>query len=244
MVQDGDRGSVEPKSEPPAAGNPSRQVGIDVRSRDAFELLKLGEAIVTLQADLRNLRLEKEDLRFDRNRYQASAAQYQSKLTSALAELDQARVYRDEAGRTRREVVILAQEFEDRLSHERNEITALRADLKAEYDHRLRDEIRSLSREIGNQLERERSLVAESRRENEALQREIAELRAQHEKVLENQLAMLRAELKVESDLRVRREIVMLARECATKPGDRSDAIDQEPARKFGAGPRERWKLR
>lgn len=168
MIQDGDKDSTEITSGQSAMANPSRQVGVDVRSRDAFELLKLGEAIVNLQSDLRSLRLEKEDLRFERNRYQASAVQYQERLIRALDELDQVRSNYEETRDIRREVVSLAREFSERLRCERNkipehryeerlqhEISALRAELKAEYDNRLRHEIVSLSRECAAKLVRQ-----------------------------------------------------------------------------------------
>jgi hypothetical protein len=165
MMQDGDRDSAEMTNGQSAMASPSRHVGVDVRSRDAFELLKLGEAIVNLQSDLRRLQLEKEDLRFDRNRYQASAVQYQEKLLRALNELDQARSNYEETRDIRREVVGLAREFAKRLECERNKISediyeerrqhdleVLRAELKAEYDNRLRHEIVSLARECAAKL--------------------------------------------------------------------------------------------
>lgn len=62
------------------------RVGIDVRSREAFELLKLGEAICNLQVDQRKMRLNAEDMRFERDRYKASAAEFQKKLSAALDE--------------------------------------------------------------------------------------------------------------------------------------------------------------
>jgi hypothetical protein len=63
-----------------------KQVGVDTRSREAFELLKLGEAICDLQADQRKMRLSAEDMRFERDRYKASAAAFQDKLAAALNE--------------------------------------------------------------------------------------------------------------------------------------------------------------
>lgn len=63
-----------------------KQVGVDTRSREAFELLKLGEAICNLQVDQRKMRLNAEDMRFERDRYKASAAAFQDKLNAALNE--------------------------------------------------------------------------------------------------------------------------------------------------------------
>ncbi|WP_156106135.1 hypothetical protein [Sphingobium sp. ba1] len=63
-----------------------KQVGVDTRSREAFELLKLGEAICNLQVDQRKMRLNAEDMRFERDRYKASAAAFQDKLAAALNE--------------------------------------------------------------------------------------------------------------------------------------------------------------
>jgi len=63
-----------------------KHVGIDTRSREAFELLKLGEAICNLQTDQRKMRLNSDDMRFERDRYKASAASFQDKLTESLKE--------------------------------------------------------------------------------------------------------------------------------------------------------------
>ncbi|WP_336975217.1 hypothetical protein [Sphingobium aromaticiconvertens] len=73
-------------SDKPAAISKVRQVGVDTRSREAFELLKLGEAICNLQVDQRKMRLSAEDMRFERDRYKASAAAFQDKLVAALNE--------------------------------------------------------------------------------------------------------------------------------------------------------------
>ncbi|MGO4168385.1 hypothetical protein [Novosphingobium sp. YAF33] len=84
-----ERKDVAMRNEPPASpSNPPKmkQVGFDTRSREAFELLKLGEAICNLQVDQRKMRLNAEDMRFERDRYKASAAAFQDKLTAALNE--------------------------------------------------------------------------------------------------------------------------------------------------------------
>ena len=72
-----------------------KQVEVDTRSREAFELLKLGEAICNLQADQRKMRLNAEDMRFERDRYKASAAAFQDKLAAALNENNRLRDLRE-----------------------------------------------------------------------------------------------------------------------------------------------------
>ncbi|MET0371464.1 MAG: hypothetical protein ABW039_08820 [Sphingobium sp.] len=123
IAQDETAGSAGAITEQRTAGLLARQVEVDLHSREAFEMLGLGEAIVGLKGDLRTLRLEKEDLRFDRDRYRASAAQTQSKLSQALRELDQNRVSREELGQLRGEVVQLARDCEARVIHERDSMT-------------------------------------------------------------------------------------------------------------------------
>ena len=75
-----------------------RQVEVDTRSREAFELLKLGEAICNLQVDQRKMRLSAEDMRFERDRYKASAAAFQDKLVAALNENARLRDLREVLG--------------------------------------------------------------------------------------------------------------------------------------------------
>jgi len=72
-----------------------KNVTSDTRSREAFELLKLGEAICSLQVDQRKMRLSVEDLRFERDRYKSSAAAFQNKLNDALHENSRLRDLRD-----------------------------------------------------------------------------------------------------------------------------------------------------
>jgi hypothetical protein len=64
----------------------TRKMDIDTRNRETFELLKLGEVIGNLQTDQRKMRLNAEDMRFERDRYKASAASFQEKLVEALNE--------------------------------------------------------------------------------------------------------------------------------------------------------------
>jgi len=73
-------------SSTPATAPKIKMIGVDTRSREAFELLKLGEAICSLQADQRRMRLDADDMRFERDRYKASAAAFQDKLAEALNE--------------------------------------------------------------------------------------------------------------------------------------------------------------
>lgn len=89
IMDEVERKDVTVRSE--TSNNPStvpkmKQVGVDTRSREAFELLKLGEAICNLQVDQRKMRLNAEDMRFERDRYKASAAAFQDKLAVALNE--------------------------------------------------------------------------------------------------------------------------------------------------------------
>lgn len=84
----------ETSSTPPAVAK-MKQVGIDTRSREAFELLKIGEAICNLQVDQRRMRMDAEDMRFERDRYKASAAAFQDKLAAALTENNRLRDLRE-----------------------------------------------------------------------------------------------------------------------------------------------------
>ncbi|NWK96313.1 hypothetical protein DM806_11700 [Sphingobium lactosutens] len=85
-------GNDEPKevivlSEVAASSLPKiRQMEIEARGRETFELLKLGDLIANLQKDQRKMRLDAEDMRFERDRYKASAASFQEKLVEALNE--------------------------------------------------------------------------------------------------------------------------------------------------------------
>ena len=185
-----------PVTESPTTGASPRRLEVDVRSRDAFELLKLGEAIVGLQADLRNLRLEKEDLRFERERYKASAADYQGKLISALEELDAARSFREEAKQLRREVVTIANEFQGKLA----------------------DELQSAA-EKQRELQRSQndSLVAQNAEKQRELQRVHHDLLVAQNKAHEGRLREVVATLQSDYESLLRDEVVALAHEFENK---------------------------
>jgi small-conductance mechanosensitive channel len=86
MVE-GERKDVMVRNENPAPTQPNiRQARVDTRSREAFELLKLGEAICKLQVDQRKMLRSTEDMRFERDRFKSSAASFQDKLFEALNE--------------------------------------------------------------------------------------------------------------------------------------------------------------
>jgi len=98
IMDEGERKGVTVRndtSDKSAAIAKVKQVEVDTRSREAFELLKLGEAICNLQADQRKMRLNAEDMRFERDRYKASAAAFQDKLAAALNENNRLRDLRE-----------------------------------------------------------------------------------------------------------------------------------------------------
>ena len=220
-----------PVTESPTTGASPRRLEVDVRSRDAFELLKLGEAIVDLQADLRNLRLEKEDLRFERERYKASAADYQGKLISALEELDAARSFREEAEQLRREVVAIAKEFrgkladqlqwaaEQQLELQRNHDDLLVAQNKA-HEGRLREVVTTLKSDYESLLRDETARAhelqsaAEKQRE---LQRGQHDLLVNQNKAHEGRLREVVGTLKSDYESLLRDEVVALAHEFQNK---------------------------
>lgn len=87
MVGDDQRKEVIVLSETPASAlSHMRQMDVETRGHEAFELLRLGELIGNLQTDQRKMRLDAEDMRFERDRYKASAASFQDKLAEALNE--------------------------------------------------------------------------------------------------------------------------------------------------------------
>ncbi|MDO6413669.1 hypothetical protein Q4F19_04670 [Sphingomonas sp. BIUV-7] len=120
-----EHGGVPGLHDPARPPVPASQVKRDVWSRDALELLKLGEAIVDLRADQRSLRLEKEELRFERDRLRSAVGELQSKLTVTLADLDQALREREAMDDLRREIEKIAREYEARLEEERAEVAAV-----------------------------------------------------------------------------------------------------------------------
>ena len=189
MEQDSPAPSVGAITDSKAASPAARRIDVDVRSRDAFELLKLGEAIVAIKTDMRSLRLEKEDLRFERDRYKTAATDYQRKLVGALDDLDRARSIGEGAEQVRRDVLVLAAEFKERLAreqsvaidqnaqikylHDQNIAQAtvyedrLRetvASLNAEHEAALHDGIVALAREFKAKLESEKSINKKGRR--------------------------------------------------------------------------------
>ena len=138
-----------------------------MRSRDAFELLELGEAIVSIRSDLRDLRLEKDDLRFERDRYKAAATDFQQKLVGALDDLEKARSFYEEAEQLRRDLVALAKEFKERFAQDRN--TA-----KIDYENYLRATVASLKEE--HKVEQRLTLEALRAEHQLELRREIIAL--------------------------------------------------------------------
>lgn len=78
-----------------SASSTTVEIGTDTRSRDAFEILQLGEAVFQLQREQRKLRLAAEEMRFERDRYRASAEAFQGKLAEALAENSRLRDLRE-----------------------------------------------------------------------------------------------------------------------------------------------------
>ena len=96
MAADEQRKEMIVVGELSASASPQmRQIDLDTHSLDAFEMLRLGEVISNLQADQRKMRLAAEDMRFERDRYKASAASFQDKLTEALNENARLRDLRD-----------------------------------------------------------------------------------------------------------------------------------------------------
>jgi hypothetical protein len=198
MAQDETAGPAGAIAEQRTAGLPSRQIEVDLHSREAFEMLRLGEAIVSLRGDLRTLRLEKEDLRFDRDRYRASAAQTQSKLVQALRELDQNRISQEEMGRARGEIVQLARDCEARVLAER---------------HAVQEQIHQLMRENEERINHERHAAEERIRSiTQSHHEQIVALSDRHEQEI--------AAMREESDNRLRQATVSLALECAKKTGN------------------------
>lgn len=172
----------------------SRRLEVDVRSRGAFELLELGEAIVSIRSDLRDLRLEKDDLRFERDRYKAAAADFQKKLVGALNDLDLARSFHEEAEQLRRDIVVLAKEFRERFVRDHNT-----AQLNSE--NRLRGTVASLK--AAHEVE---------------LQKAVASLKAEHEVELRRTVESLGSE----HELELRGEVIALAKEYKSKLTDKS----------------------
>lgn len=152
----------------------AKQVTSDTRSREAFELLKLGEAICSLQVDQRKMRLSVDDIRFERDRYKASAAAFQQKLTDALNENTRLRDLRE---------FLKASSFEDEsAAFYRNEVFRLTAiledrDRQLQEANMLVDELNNKYNFILDELQESRKLAANMEYNEQNLVKNIEDMR-------------------------------------------------------------------
>jgi len=176
---------AEPKGATAPAKEMKRAV-VDTRSRQEFEALNLGDALKKLQIEQRMMRLNADDLRFERDRYKASAAAFQEKLSIALDENARLRDVRSLLG------VLAHHRAAAASSHQAVAAEMERLSAIKDVSERRAEEVRHAHATAQGALHAAEGQLRLAMNENERLASELAETRAEIENMRLSFADMLR----------------------------------------------------